>query len=669
MMGLPGQLPGAVVPAVASNAPEAAPDPAPAPADAPAAKPRGFTQKTMLGMTSPFMAGPPQPLHGKPGAAAPATSSTGAPAVPTFGPPSPVVAAAAAAAATRGEPVASAGPSTKHTMLGVAPPAALAAALQAAQAARSATAAPAEAAPPSPAPAAPALAPPAPDAPAGDFASKPLPPRAPEAKRTMVGVAPAAPPPPPAPSSDASSVGISSTLPPPPAAPAAPENKVAAQTDRTMLGMAMSAPTESAPEAPPSYGSGERSFTTPVDADHSARRESTQPEPPSTARALLAALAGALLVLALGLAAWHFFSGSDVVVQVVQGDEGEALQVEVPSAEPGAKVRFLGVEKELAGGIAKFPLAADALALGDNELSIGVVRGGEVKPTSVSLHVAYRARVELAGLSSDPPTLDVVIDALPGSQVKVDGQAVALDARGRGSKKYPVGAQSGTKLAFAARYDIEPPEGARAEGTLTLNLPVSSLQIDRPGAHVTTDQATIEVAGAVENLAQVTVDGQTVKVLEGRFSHKVKLPSVGEHTLHVLARVPGKAPRAVDVSVTRVADLTLAAASFKPDTSLSYGKIAQNPVMYRGQKVAFDGRVYNVEVKGSASHLQMLVRDCPGSQRCPLWVELPQATDVTMNAWVRVLGTVAGEQQFRSERNQVHTVPSVTAQYVLKLAR
>jgi len=211
--------------------------------------------------------------------------------------------------------------------------------------------------------------------------------------------------------------------------------------------------------------------------------------------------------------------------------------------------------------------------------------------------------------------------------------------------------------------------GAPAEGTLNLNLPVTSLQIDRPGSNVTTDLASIEVAGAVESLAQVTVDGRSVKVTDGRFLQKVKLASAGERTIHVLARAPGKAPRAVDVLVTRVADLTLAAASFKPDPSLSYAKIAQNPVIYRGQNVSFDGRVYNVEVKGSASHLQMLVRDCPGTQRCPLWVELPQATDATVNSWVRVLGTVAGEQQFRSERNQVHTVPSVTAQYVLKLAR
>ena len=35
--------------------------------------------------------------------------------------------------------------------------------------------------------------------------------------------------------------------------------------------------------------------------------------------------------------------------------------------------------------------------------------------------------------------------------------------------------------AFLARYTIEPKNGAPAEGTLSLNLPVSSLQLDRPG--------------------------------------------------------------------------------------------------------------------------------------------------------------------------------------------
>jgi hypothetical protein len=63
------------------------------------------------------------------------------------------------------------------------------------------------------------------------------------------------------------------------------------------------------------------------------------------------------------------------------------------------------------------------------------------------------------------------------------------------------------------------------------------------------------------------------------------------------------------------------------------------------------------------------VLDCPGQSRCPLWVEYPQATQVDLDSWVRVLGVVAGEQQFRSKQGQVHTVPSVNAQYVLKLAK
>ena len=47
----------------------------------------------------------------------------------------------------------------------------------------------------------------------------------------------------------------------------------------------------------------------------------------------------------------------------------------------------------------------------------------------------------------------------------------------------------------------------------------------------------------------------------------------------------------------------------------------------------------------------------------------PQATDATVDTWVRVLGTVSGEQQFRSKQGQVQTVPGVQARYVLKLAR
>lgn len=619
----PDAAPPSAVPPVA--VPPVAVPPAAVPAKS------AVSQKTLLGMTSPFVSGVPKPLHGKeaPAEAAaerapPSASAAGAGPLAAPGPRSPGV-----------RP----GVGAKGTMVGMAPPPGVSA-----------------------------------DAPR------------PEPKRTMMGMtAPAVVTPAREELARKAAAALASggaaaeppaTVEPPPAAapplvspPRAvlPEQKIAPKSARTMLGIAGGAPAPVAVEpsrsssVPPST----RSFTQPN--DELPRRSSKRP--PSVLRPLLAALAGALVVLAIGVALWQLFGGTNIAVRVVQSDVGEALEVSVPDAAPGAKVRFLGVEQDLRGGVAQFPLAADALALGDNELAIGLVRGGEVESAQVRLHVAYRARVDATALSREPPALDVVIEALPGSKVTLDGKPLPLDARGRGVRSYPIGAQSGSKLAFEARYRIEPQEGAPTEGTLKASLPVTSVQIDRPGPNVTSDQASIEVAGEVETGAEITIDGQRVKVNGNRFLHRVKLPTTGQYTVRVLARSAGKAPRSLELSVTRVADLELAAAGFEADPALTYARIAQNPVIYRDQKVSFDGRVYNVEVKAGTSHLQLLVRDCPGSQRCPLWVELPQATDVTNDTWVRVLGTVAGEQQFRSERGQVHTVPSVRAQFVLKLAR
>ena len=81
--------------------------------------------------------------------------------------------------------------------------------------------------------------------------------------------------------------------------------------------------------------------------------------------------------------------------------------------------------------------------------------------------------------------------------------------------------------------------------------------------------------------------------------------------------------------------------------------------------MAFEGRVYNVNVEGGKSALQMLVRQCPKGQRCPIWVTYPAATDFTVESWVRVLGTVQGEQQFRSETDEVKVVPKVEAAFLV----
>ena len=220
-------------------------------------------------------------------------------------------------------------------------------------------------------------------------------------------------------------------------------------------------------------------------------------------------------------------------------------------------------------------------------------------------------------------------------------------------------------VQHVVRWQIQPPGGAPEAGTLTTRVPLTTVQIDRPGDDVVTDRDRIEIAGAVAPGSTVTVDGASVAVTEGRFLHPYPLPAVGTFNPRIVARSPGRAPTTRTITVRRVEDLAREAASYQVDRTLTYARIAQSPAHFLGQRVAFEGRVYNVDVQGGRSVVQMLVRDCPAAQRCPMWVTYPAATDVTVESWVRVLGTVAGEQQFRSESGQVRTVPRVDAAYVL----
>jgi hypothetical protein len=233
----------------------------------------------------------------------------------------------------------------------------------------------------------------------------------------------------------------------------------------------------------------------------------------------------------------------------------------------------------------------------------------------------------------------------------------------------PAPPADGGAIDHVAPWRIQPPGGAAAEGQLHTRIPATTMQIDRPGEQVVTDRDSVEIAGAVHPGAIVTIDGVAVPVTGERFLHRFPLPSPATYTPVVVARAPGKAPTTRRITIRRVTDLAAEAASFRPDPTITWARISQSPDTYRGQNVAFEGRVYNVDVQSGRSVLQILVRDCPRGERCPLWVDVPAATDATINDWVRVLGTGGGVQQFRSESGRVMEVPRVAAAFVLPLPR
>lgn len=379
-------------------------------------------------------------------------------------------------------------------------------------------------------------------------------------------------------------------------------------------------------------------------------------------------LVGLLLLVAAALAVLATLrSGLEVRVRVASEAGRDTLVFEVPGAVAGAKLRFGGQEQVLEAARASFALGADAIRVGENVVLYDLIEpGGDVESGKITLSVDYRVTLDTAPLRAGKAAVDVVVAARPGSQVWLDGQPLSLDAQGRAVRSDPLElSASSSELEHVVRYRVQPPSAEATVGELRTLLSVTRLSIDRPGMELVTDRDVVEIAGEVEPGATVSIDGRAVEVRQGRFLHRQALPAPGEHRPVVVAMAEGKAPRTLTLRLSRVTDLAQAAKGFSPDAAVSYVKLAQNPAIYRGQKIELEGRVYNVSVQGGHSALQVLVRACPSGKRCPLWVSYPAATDFTVDSWVRVLGTVEGEQAFVSETGEQKRVPKVQAAFLL----
>jgi hypothetical protein len=408
------------------------------------------------------------------------------------------------------------------------------------------------------------------------------------------------------------------------------------------------------------------------------RLAKTQAARPPARPWLAPMLGGALVTFALlGLAVVAYFvhrgSTPDVRARMARASGQESLVVEVPSAAPGTHVRFGEVDRALEGGRAVFSIPNGRLVVGDNPIELELVGpDGEARALTTNVAVAYRVFPDLEGLDEAPPRLRVRVIAPPRTMVELGGAELRLDAEGRGFRDFPVdGARDEHSLLQTVSYRILPPGGSVEAGEVRARLPFATLAIDRPGRALVTDRAYVEVEGAAQAAATVTVGGTVVPVVAGHFKHRVGLDELGAHRIEIMAREAGAVSHREVVEVRRVADLAAEAGSYPVDASLTYAAVAADPAAHRGEHVSFEGLVYNVEIHRGRSMLQVLVSHCGEARRCPLWVTYPAATEVELNGWVRVLGEVDGEQHFRTAGAPDHvvTVPRVRAVYVLPVTR
>ena len=391
-----------------------------------------------------------------------------------------------------------------------------------------------------------------------------------------------------------------------------------------------------------------------------------------SALAVVGIVAGLVAVLGGGVGAFFLLRSGAPLTAVPQLDENgrESLKIGCVSCPDGTTVALGASSATVAKGAAVLPLPAP-LTIGDNNLTVKLDRPGAGRDEDVKVHVpvAYRVRADLATLNAKPPAITVRVEAIVGSEVKVDDKPVALDATGRGSYAIDLSKETegtGEAKTFERKipFVITPKGGVAQPGQLTARTGILSLALDAPGIELFTDKTTAAVAGQTRPGGAVTIDGQNVAVdPQGRFGVRVELASIGEKPLEIVASAAPQAPRIAKVRVVRVASLEAAAKELEAQSPIAFDAFGADPAAKVGQKAVIEGDV--VDVRAAGGHTVLLVdtkRGCAKAATCLVRVVHGDEDKLVRGENVRVYGRLRGSVTASGK-----TVPELEASLVLPL--
>ncbi|MFO7178561.1 MAG: hypothetical protein DIU78_007685 [Pseudomonadota bacterium] len=358
-------------------------------------------------------------------------------------------------------------------------------------------------------------------------------------------------------------------------------------------------------------------------------------------------LAAALLAAATVVLLLHRGTGPIEGRAVLGADGQERLEFSCRECPPGTRVRVAGTEAALENGTATIRLGTP-LAIGDNQLELVLFRPGE-SSTRITLNVPveYRVRAVTDGLLSPEPHLAVVVEALRGSRVVVDGKELTLDARGSARHVLDVSPEltgaDGTvrRLSREVPYTVTPPGGSPDSGTVTFQLGIVPLVVDTPGSAITLDAATFVLSGRTQPGATIFVgDRQIPTDGSGRFAQVMSVSSPGETTITVRATAPEHAPRLYPIRVRRVHSLEEEAKRVRERALSSYREVTTNLEQRTGAEVALSGSVVEQRIQGYASTLLVDVKTGCTSSPCLLRVLHGAPTRFDSGAPIAVFGHV-----------------------------
>ncbi|NUO51174.1 MAG: hypothetical protein HOV80_20135 [Polyangiaceae bacterium] len=370
-------------------------------------------------------------------------------------------------------------------------------------------------------------------------------------------------------------------------------------------------------------------------------------------RALYVILAAVGIALTAVVVALLWPSAPPLRAQVRAGDGGtEVLDVECSGCPDGTVLKLREGEGKVQSGKASIPLPAP-LAIGDTVLKVDIDRPESGRDESVNLpvRVAYRIRPELGSLDADKPSIQIVVDAMPGSKVTLDGEEVPL-RDGRAAKSIDVSkdllgpnSDPAAQLSRKVSFTVTPPDTQEEKGAVAVTAPILPLALDAPGRAVVTDKPTFVLAGRTLPGAEIVVSGRSIGITkDGAFLQTMNVSMNGETQIEVRARMPGRAPRLLRLDVKRVTSLETAAEEAMKKSPLGYDALAADLQGAIGKAVAVEGEVVEAKVQGPAT-VVLLQASTPACKAAKCLVRLVQGRAdlaVSRGSRLRAFGVAVG---------------------------
>jgi hypothetical protein len=375
-----------------------------------------------------------------------------------------------------------------------------------------------------------------------------------------------------------------------------------------------------------------------------------------------------MLVAVAGGAAFFFLRSAPLVVQPGLDPQGhEQLHIRCETCQDGTVAELEGARATFQTKVAVL-LLANPLKVGNNPLTVHIDRPklGRDESVQIIVPVAFRIRADLSDLASARPAILVRVEAVNGTDVRVDGKPVVLDASGEGVYADDISSETegvSEELRLIDRiipYVVTPKSGLAEKGKLTVRVGIAPLRLDAPGLHAVIDGATFRLAGRTTRGGSVTANGTPVHTEpDGTFTQPFDISSVGDLPIELRSSAPQLASRTAHLVIKRVEHLADEAKAREQAPEATYDTIAGDIPAAVGKAIFLEGDV--AEARTTSAQTVAIVDDARGCSHAPCLARVTYGGDTRFKHGdiLRVYGRVTRAVAYGSS-----TLPEVEADFV-----